>query len=254
VNPLCDSVNKYFPGTIVVADVNPPQKKSRNDWNEEVAKSKAEAVRAYFWSTDLLSLDEGQSAKSYVDSIDKALDIYLPERLDLFQSEFPGKKLYIHQWQCFWQPIRGTVLDMLYCSKWTNAIIRYDKQHPGYIIANCFNGNGRINLEMKNPRVSFYALVQQANLFKQGAKLSEVKSTYPGLDCIAVKDASGNHLRIVNTNATYISIRSVTVDGKKIDHFKGESYYADSPDSKEILFKEINGNEIPPYSDTVIDF
>ena len=256
VNPLCDSMNKFFPGSIVVADVNPPQRAGgqKNNWNKAVAESKAGAVRAYLLSGDLSSLDETGTYRSYVDSINKTLGVYLPERLDLFREEYPGKKLYIHQWSCSWPTVRGTVLDMLYCSKYTNAIIRYDLQHPGYIIANCFNGNGRMNLEKKLPRVSFYALVQQAKLFRPGAKISEVKTTIPGLDCIAVTDANGNHLRIINTTASSIKIQSIKVDGKSISKFSGESYYADSPDSRTILQKEINGNEVPPFSDTVIDF
>jgi hypothetical protein len=44
------------------------------------------------------------------------------------------------------------------------------------------------------------------------------------------------------------------VDGKSITKFSGESYYTNSPDAREILQKEINSNEIPPFSDTVIDF
>jgi hypothetical protein len=254
VNPLCDSMKKNFPGSLVVADINPPQRGSKNNWNRAVADSKADAVRAYLLSSDLTYLSESANPKARVDSIDRAVEVYLPQRLDLFRSAFPDKKLYIHQWQCTWQPIRGTILDVIYCARYTNAIARYDQQHPGYIIANCFNGNGRINLERKTPRVSYYALVQQGKLFLNGAKWCEVKVNNPGLDCIASRDANGYHLRIVNTTASAIAVSSLTVDGKKVADFSGESFYADTPESKTILSKKISGKEIPPFSDTVIDF
>lgn len=253
VTPLCDSMHRYFPGSMVVADVNPPQRGKKNEWNRAVADSKAEAVRAYILSGDLSYLSEGGSAKSYIDSINRTIELYLPERLDLFQKTFPGKKLYIHQWQCTWQPIRGTVLDMLYCARYTNEITRYDRGHPGYIIANCFNGNGRINLERKVPRISFYALVQQGKMFRPGATYSDVKTNYAGLDCIAVKDASGNHLRVVNMTPNSIPIHSISVNGKAITAYRGTSYFADAADSRTVTEKNIS-REIPPFSDTVIDF
>jgi hypothetical protein len=253
LTPLCDSMQRFFPGSIVVADVNPPQRGSKNSWNRAVAESKAQAVRAYILSADLSYISEGGSARAYIDSVNRAITEYLPERLDLFQKTFPGKKLYIHQWQCTWQPIRGTVLDMLYCALYTNEITRYDRRHPGYIIANCFNGNGRINLEKKAPRISFYALVQQGKMFRPGATYSDVKTSYPGLDCIAVSDANGNHLRIVNMSPNSIPIRSITVNGKAVTAYRGTSYFAASADSRAVTEMNIS-REIPPFSDTVIDF
>ena len=50
-----------------------------------------------------------------------------------------------------------------------------------------------------------------------------------------------------------IPIHSISVNGKAITAYRGTSYFADAADSRTVTEKNIS-REIPPFSDTVIDF
>lgn len=218
-NPWIDSVKKYYPSVITVADVgdiltNVPITKA---WNDGLMATKADNVDIYLNIHDWINVTEDVVRDTA--EINRIIKEEFPKAFDELQKKYPGKGISISQYspsESFSnkEPMyKGTFLAASMIPKMQKLFWEYNLKNDNII--DCAIYETLKSLAEKGDKPDIHARIMQimGNLFLTNANVMEVKGMAGAL-ILSCKSTAGKVKIFVMTGSNAVSLPPAgTIDG-----------------------------------------
>lgn len=218
-NPWIDSVKKYYPSVITVADVgdiltNVPITK---DWNNGLMATKADNVDIYLNIHDWINVTEDVVRDTA--EINRIIKEEIPKAFDELQKKYPGKGISISQYspsESFSnkEPLyKGTFLAASMIPKMQRVFWDYNLKHDNIIDCAIYETLKSVSDQFNKPDIHGRIMQIMGNLFLTNANVMEVKGM-PGALILSCKSTAGKVKIFVMTGSNAVTLPPAgTIDG-----------------------------------------
>ena len=263
ISQWIEAVEKKYPGIITTVDAAPVYKQTSkfSEWNKQLKDIPGDEARLYIWDKDLFTAKE--NAADNLPVINQAFSQTIPQWLQTFKSNFPGKNVAVCQWGIKAKTsIHNTMIGCLYIGKFYEFVINYNSNNNNFISYAAFMPLKSLNRGDggKGDAGNFYKTLKACGLLFEGnKKVNEMVITgLTGVSGVACSENGIHSLLLMNETGNEISIPSLKVDGKSVTgkSFTIHSVAASSLGSFDVSEGSVQSTSVilKPYSVNVVVF